>query len=613
MKPTFKPSLWLSLTLIFVGLIGLNLFTQLLNLRFDATEDKLYTLSSGTWNIVQDIKNPVTLTFYFSKSATNVPLAYKTFGKRVVEILQEYRRINPDNLILSVIDPKPDSDEEVLAEKSGLQGANLGDGSRFFMGLVAQKGELTLAIPLFDPRRESFLEYDLSQLLVQLQGNQLQKLGVLSSLPVLGKAPTQTDHALGRPGSAPWAVFEELQKIYTLVEVSPEQPFPSDLDLLIVIHPKHFHESTLFQIDQFVLSGKPTMIFVDPYSRVDPSTQVVARLHSPVVAGSDLQVLFAHWGVEYSPLLILGDLARAAQVNTPQGSTPFALWQKLGRSALNPDMVATKGLENLLFVEPGGFRVTPSSRLKATPLLTSSTESAMVPVDMLAHSGPDVINRSIKPDGKTWDIAQVLTGEITTAFAPPPEGANTGSSRLTQSKGPAKIMLVADIDFVADQYSVERFSLLGQVVSQPKNDNLGFFINMVDFLGGSTDLMGIRSRGTFSRPFERFQDMQASAAVVYRAEQTKLNQKLKEVQGKLAQLNQQQGNQSGLSKAQLRQIELFQADELMTKKSLRKIRKLLNQDIESAKTLVILGNLLVMPLLVMIAGLGIYRRRFSPN
>jgi len=607
-----KLSLGASLTLFIGVLVAINFAVHSLNLRYDATEEKLYTLSEGTQNIVESLKTPVTLTFYFSRSASKVPLAYKSFGKRVTEVLAEYQRLNPDHLTVHVLDPKPDSDEEAEAEKSGLQGANLGDGSRFYMGIAGTQGKTKLALPLLDPRRESYLEYDLSQLMVQLSGNQLRKIGVLSTLPVLGHQASSMDQLQGRQSTGPWAAFEELQKSYHLASLNPELPFPADLDLLVVVHPRGFGDQTLYRIDQFVLSGKPVMILADPFARVDPITQMMNQGGRRSAMGSDLKPLFNRWGVLYSPGDVLGDLKRAVQVNSSQGLTPFALWQHLGESALNPEVVATKGLENLLFVEPGAFRMAENSPLKLTSLLKSSNQAATVPVELLAYSGPEEINRKVKPDQLPHHLAGLLTGELDTAFAVVPEGtpATEPSSQLKHSAQPAKILLITDVDFIHDQFAVDRFSLLGQVVSQPKNDNLGFFVNMVDFLGGSTDLMGIRSRGTFSRPFKRFEEMGAQAAVTYRAEQTKLNQKLKDVQAKLAALTPKDNTKQGLTAEQVKQLELFQADELEAKQRLRKIRKLLNQDIESAKTWITLVNLLLMPLLVMLAGLFIYRKRF---
>jgi len=610
-----KESLWLSGFLILFLLVGLNLLISQWSLRFDATKDKLYTLSKGTQAIVSSIKEPITLKFYFSQSAANVPLTYKIFGKRVIELLQEYQRLNPDKLNLELYDPTPDSDEEVWANKFGLKGAQLANGSQFFIGLVGMLGPKEQVIPVLDPRRESYLEYDISELLVRLNQTQLKTLGVISSLPVLGHKATPTQQIQGIGATPAWAAFQELGKVYQLEDIQDAQAFPTNLDLLIVLHPKDLSETTLYQIDQFALTGAPVVILLDPYSRVDPTTQMMTRMGRRSAAGSDLKPLLEHWGIQYKATEILGDLKRAVQVNTSAGTVPFALWQRLDQSAVNPDLVATKELENLILIEPGAFQLSKSSPLHLTPLLQSSDQAGFVPIDLLSYSGPEQINQKIKPTWEKWTLAGILDGPVDSAYQNPPADLPTELQQkkpLLKSVKNARILIINDVDFLHDRFSVDSFSLLGQVIRQPKNDNLGFFINMIDFLGGSTELMGIRSRGTFSRPFTHFDQLEEQASVKYRAAQAKLKQKLQQVQTQIKRLDNSGGKDQGaLNKEQLQQVQQYKEVERQTKISLRKIRKLLHQDIETEITWITLINLLSMPLLLLFAGTFVYQKRFS--
>lgn len=608
-------SLGFKLLLVLVLLVAVNLLASLVPLRIDVTQDRLYTLAEGTKAIVGRLEEPVTLKFFFSKNAGSVPLVYKTYGKRVEELLIEYQRQNPGKLTLETYDPKPDSDEEAQADKLGLTGADLGNGMRFYLGLSAQTKAKQLSLPILDPRREAYLEYDVSELIQRLAQKSQRKLGLIAGLPVMGAPQDQMAMLQGQEPQSPWVVFSELQKSFEIVPLQPEQPVPAEVDLLVVVHPKGLSDKATYEIDQFALTGKELVILVDPYARMDRTAQMLARMGQPLQGGSDLPKLFAHWGINYKANQVLGDFGHSTPVNAGAGPVPYPLWHSLDASSLNRELVATKDLERMLLVEPGGFQMAAQSPLKLTPLITSSTEAALVDVALLAFQGPEQIAGQIKPEGQTFGLAGILTGNLTSAFDGPPASADPAPPKrgegLKESLKPARILLVTDVDFLHDRFTVDAFSLAGQMMIQPKNDNLGFFVNLLEFLSGAPELMEIRSRGRFSRPFERFDRLAELASADYREAEQRLNQKLVEVQGKLNELNAGPGGPgSGLSPEQLGQIKSFQEVEKQTRAELREIRKLLRQDIDREKTWLTLVNLLLVPLLLVGFAAWVYRSRF---
>src|SRR3989339_332914 len=182
-------NLWVAFFAVLVAVVAVNLLSPALALRFDATEEGLYTLSKGSKQIAQKLENPVTLKLYFSKSLSGVPLQVKHYGQAVEELLKEFVRLNPSQISLEIYDPKPDTDEEEWADKFGLSGADLPSGGRFFMGLAALSEGQEKVIPFFDPRREEFLEYDLSELLLGFTKPKRVKVGIISSLPIMGINP----------------------------------------------------------------------------------------------------------------------------------------------------------------------------------------------------------------------------------------------------------------------------------------------------------------------------------------------------------------------------------------------------------------------------------------
>ena len=133
----------LSSTGVFVVLILIILANSVLssiNMRWDVTEEKIFSLSDGTENILANLKYPVTIKFYFSRSNVDLPNEYKLFAKRAWEFLLEYKHTGDGNIILEYHDPKPDSGEEDWARRFGLSEMQTESGSHVFCGLVFLAG-----------------------------------------------------------------------------------------------------------------------------------------------------------------------------------------------------------------------------------------------------------------------------------------------------------------------------------------------------------------------------------------------------------------------------------------------------------------------------------------
>ncbi|MFN9955135.1 MAG: GldG family protein, partial [bacterium] len=86
------------------------------------TENKLYTLSQGTKNVLDALEEPITLKFYFSKGLAQQAPGNVSYAQRVEELLGEYEAGSGGKLVLEVKDPEPFSDTEDEAVASGLKG-----------------------------------------------------------------------------------------------------------------------------------------------------------------------------------------------------------------------------------------------------------------------------------------------------------------------------------------------------------------------------------------------------------------------------------------------------------------------------------------------------------
>src|SRR5512135_1588747 len=95
----------LSVALLFVGLVLVNYLASSLPVRVDATAGKIFTLSPGTKALLGKLEEPVQLDFYFSRSATTLPITVKNYADRVLEMLHQYVRAARGKVNLTVIDP----------------------------------------------------------------------------------------------------------------------------------------------------------------------------------------------------------------------------------------------------------------------------------------------------------------------------------------------------------------------------------------------------------------------------------------------------------------------------------------------------------------------------
>ncbi|MDP6490703.1 MAG: Gldg family protein [Kiritimatiellia bacterium] len=601
-------------------LIAVNVIVSNMRARVDLTEENLYTLSDGTRNVLKQLERKVTLKLFFSSSDPAVPMQLKSYADQVTDLLHEYRKAAGSKVKVEQYDPRPDSDAEEWAQKYGIQGQQLGlMGPMIYFGLVVVAGDAEQLVPSLDPRTQQMLEYNLTRTIYRVTHPQKPVIGVMSSLPVLGRP--QQPMMPGQPPaqSQPWTSFADLRRDYDLREVDVNVESISDeISALVLVHPKQLSPKTLFAIDQFVLKGGRLMAFVDPLCIADLESQPQASPYQRPSASSDLPELFRAWGVGYNASEVVADMSAATRVRGAGNRVEDSLvWLSLGRPHINRDDILTTQLENVLLPFAGSFSDLTGEDMTFTPLLSSSTKSGSINA-MSAQYGGDALRRQFRKGGTALPLAVRLSGTFKTAF---PEGApespvadddesddgeSAGESSTGLQSGESAIILVADTDLLVDRFCVQEVNFLGMRGQQPINDNLNLLANAVEQVGGSSDLIGIRSRGTFSRPFDRVQALEQKARDAWQTREQELTRSLQETQQQLREMqNQKESSQRFiLSPQQQAAIAQFRERELEIKKELKEVRKNLRRDIEMLGIKVKAINIALMPLLVALGGVG---------
>ena len=602
-------SICILLAILFLVVITLSniLFKHM---RLDLTENKIYTLSESTRNIVSAIDQPLNLYLFFTQESSSNNPYYRKYYQRVREILEEYRLYAGDKLRLHFIDPEPFSEDEDRAAGYGIQRIPLEDsGDVLYFGLAGSNaiGDVE-KIPFLDPRREVFLEYDIDKLLYTLMNPEKPIIGLMSTLPMYPVA------GLGAGSQEnPWVVIEQIEQLFEvkLVFTDSEQ-IDEEIDVLMVVHPKNLEDKTLYAIDQYVMKGGNAIFFVDPYAEVEqipmPSDMPMQDL---TVKSSSLNTLFKEWGFEVPERTVVTDFNHGLQISVP-GQSPQRniLYIGLNKNSIDRNDVVTSALEQVNFAIASHIQIIDKENLEMTPLMYTSKESSLLPLNILRFmSVPSELEKGFRASKEEYPIAARIKGEVNSAFDGPPkeEEADDGDEdeegegekdkaeedksdesdlppHIAKSDGPVNLLVVADVDMLSDRLWVIVQNFFGQRLYQPIANNRDFIINAIDNMTGGKDLIGIRSRASFNRPFTKVAEIEQGAVVKYREVEQELESKLRETEAKLQELQEQRTDRKKgrnlMTAEQMQEYKKFQRQRLQTRKQLREVKYNLAKDID---------------------------------
>ena len=606
--------------------VGLNIIASFAKYRFDLTAEKLFTLSDGTKQILQELDTPVQIRFYATRDDKVMPPQFKTHVRLVEDLLDEFRRSSDGKIKIEKFDPQPDSDAEDSARLDGVESQALSLTERIYLGLAVSMLDETVPIPFLDPSREEHLEYEIIRAVSQVMTVEETVVGVMSSLPVFGANPMMV-----RMGQAqrqnPWVVIEQLQQLFEVrqIEMTAES-IDEEVTVLIVIHPKAISETTEYALDQFLLRGGNLLVFLDSLAYIDvqPSPN---NMMGPPPSISNLPNLLKAWGLEFDSGKVVADLSFAKEISFGQGRPaqiqPAVLF--VNDNGINRSNVVTAQIDQLLMPFAGAFSGEPLEGLEQTVLIQSTEQSQLVDGFMARLSGQQIA-RDFASDDKKRPIALRLDGKFKTAFAEgkpkTEEEANaeedidkeeeeeSKEEPLKESKEDGAVVLFGDADFLADPFSVRVENFLGARLISTMNGNLALAQNLVEQLAGDNRLIHVRSRASMNRPFTRIQKKQREAEEKYRSEIRALEEKRQQTQTKLNELQRNrtdvsQGQRFVLSKEQQAELGKLRKQEVETNKELKQMRRDLRREVDALETILKWLNIAFMPIFVAFIGIFI--------
>ena len=347
----------------------------------------------------------------------------------------------------------------------------------------------------------------------------------------------------------------------------------------------------MYAIDQYVLSGRSAIIYVDPFLEVQMGGGV---------SSSDLAPLFAAWGVDFDAQKIVADRQVSMLLPNSAGSGNVSRlnWLALTGELVNKQDLVTADI-NTLYLVSAGHIAAANEELDLQPLMQTTENSALV--DTFSAFDPKTLLQNFVSMGEPLNLAVRIAGNLTSGFAD-----RDGQEGHISSTDSANLLLFADVDMLRDELWLQRQNFFGQTITRTLSDNVAMLVNAIEKMQGNTDLISLRSRKVPSYPFHLVQDLQRDAEAKFLAKEQELTARLTQLQSKIDKVTQDNG-QLFLAASNKKVLSQFNAQLAQTRKELRRVQHSLNADIENLGTLIKFLNVILLPILIILLSLVVPR------
>ncbi len=576
--------------------------------RIDLTAGHLYSLSEGTRTLLGKLDEPIHMRLFMSGSLRDAAPQLAAYAARVRSMLDTYATLSKGKITLEVIDPEPYSDEEDQAVGFGINRIALqGADDSIFFGLAATNSTDGKAqIPVFTPDREAFLEYDLTRLVAELGQPAKPVVTLIDGLGLAGNPQ------LRQP---PAQIMTMLKETYDVETVTGDvDKLPDHTRVVMVVQPQQLSDRTLYTLDQWVMSGGATLVFVDPFAETQLGR---GPGQLPDDNASDLDKLFKAWGIGFDVKTAVADpqnaIRTARAVAVRQIEVANYPWFAVRGDGFDHGDAITSQLQAVVLTTPGSFTATGKD-VTLQPLMVASTSAGYLPAGEAAdpYGDPRTLLPKIAKASTQPILAARVDGKLVSAFpAGKPEGSGNGDKPIGESVGKPNLIVVADADMLSDRNWIQRQNVLGQAVAQAFANNGDFVLNAVEQMVGGVALADLRSRTVSWRPFTRINALEQSAEQKFLAKQQELTQRVQDTETKIKSIAAEQKVKQGevIASDTSATVEKFRAELLAARAELRDVQYNLRRDVEQLKAWIMVITVGIVPLVVAIFALVFALRR----
>jgi len=450
------------LLIISIALLA-NLLSNDYFFRWDFTEDKQYTLSNATRDILRNLEEPVTVSAYFSEDLpTDIAKAKRDFQ----EMLVEYANISKGMVDYEFINPNETQETETQAQQNGIRPVMINirekdqsKSQRAYLGAILKMGDRQEVIPFLQPNGP--MEYPLSTSIKKLAVIDKPSIGILSGNGTAGM--TELGEAV-----------QSLSILYNVenIDWTTEQSIADRFKAVALIAPKDSIPSNQFDLlDDYLGRGGKLFIAVNAVNG-DLSTAQGNALTT------GLETWLRNKGVEVENSFLVDSKCGSVSVQQRQGfftiNTPVQ-FPFLPLISTFPEHPINKGLEQVMMAFASPVRFVGDTTSRFTPIAISSARSGIIQ----APTFFDVAN-------KNWGTTDFPLSAITVGGVL--EGNLVGNTA-------SKIVVIGDGDFPISQQG-----------RRQNEDNISLMVNSIDWLSDDTGLIELRTKGIASRPIEELED-----------------------------------------------------------------------------------------------------------
>ncbi len=494
-----KREAFISIILVTFIVIALNIFASDNFYRADFTKGGIYTIGDSTRNILANLDGNLHIKFYVSR---DMPPRVTPIKRNLLDILSEYQRYGRGSVRLSILNPDNNADIENDARMAGIQQIQLNVISQnreelqsAYMGIALYYEDRSEVIPVIMSIND--VEFQLTSAILKLTGEKNERIVFLDKKPNL---PPDLDPQMRAqlmaqmpPGRSihedTRAVAQALKEMYVVEEkkISEGEFFTDDTSIVVIHEAANLTPWEKFAVDQFVMGGGRLIVL---QSGLQISQQGFAQARS-----FNYEDMLKSYGFELNKDMV-HDLFNYS-VMVPQGNmrfmTPYPLWIKVGPDQIGEDFPGpVRDSGTLAFSFASSISLNKVDGVRYRTLARSSgkswTEAGMVVLD------PTQIQTPSKSRFDVYDLAVLGEGGFKSHFTEdtlPEIIKESGGNFIERAAAGASVLLISSPEFILDT-TMRNF-----------RSNGIFFLNMVDYLTNSTELMNIRSRGdgyTFINP-----------------------------------------------------------------------------------------------------------------
>ena len=533
--------------------------------------------------MLKDLKEPIHIRLFVSSNLVKDVPQLSTYANRVETILQTYSNISNGKITLEIIDPKPFSDAEDRAVGMGINSFNATEMSdALYFGLAATNSTIGQKnIPIFSPERETFLEYDLTSLISDL--SQIEK-PVISIIDNLG---LNADTRIGKPEQQILKQMKEMFQVEKIDENSNK--LNKNTKVLMIIHPKFLSDETLYMIDQWILNGGATLIFLDPYAETEISRQ---QGMPPMNPRSNLKKLLDTWGIKFDDKKAVLDSEFGFRISRNINGRDIQVtnypWLNIRGEGLNKNESSLSNLSTIVMTTAGSFELIDEKSV-LEPIIISSQKSGLGDAQKAGDpkGDPRDLLPNIKSDNKNLTVAGWVKSNLNTSFS---DKKNKDNNQLLKSSKKSNILLVADVDMLMDRNWLTQRGAFA--------NNGDFVLNVMEKMVGGNALSDLRGKSTSWRPFEKIIALEKIAEEKFLIEEQMLAKKLKGMEDKIRNLTQNNDEDSDvLSPETIKAIDGFKTEMMTTRSQLRNVKFDLRRDVETLKKWIISINVAILPII----------------